>query len=154
MNTWTVYKLTRITTECNRKPQTGFFYVYNRRVNAITLSFMRKLERQMNFALSNKSAWAGSNTQVNYNENTNCSQVFLHGQQIATFDHSTKAIKLNSCGYETVTTKSRLNALLEEVKYGARVFEKKFEWFVSYNGQTADFIDGMILNDEDSLSIA
>ena len=115
---------------------------------------MRKLERQMNFALSNKSDWAGSNTQVNYNENTNCSQVFLHGHQIATFDHSTKAIKLNSCGYETVTTKSRLNALLDEVKYGARVFQKNFDWFVSYNGQTKDFIDGMILMDEDSLSIA
>ena len=115
---------------------------------------MRKLERQMNFAVSNKADWAGSNTQVNYNENTNCSQVFLHGHQIATFDHSTRAIKLNSCGYETVTTKSRLNALLEEVKYGARVFQKKFEWFVSYNGQTQDLIDGMILMDEDSLSIA
>ena len=108
----------------------------------------------MNFALSNKSDWAGSNTQVNYNENTNCSQVFLHGHQIATFDHSTKAIKLNSCGYETVTTKSRLNALLEEVKYGARVFQKQFDWFVKYNDDTASFWDGMILIDADSLQIA
>ena len=114
---------------------------------------MRKLERQMNFAVSNKGDWAGSNTQVNYNENTNCSQVFLHGHNIATYDHSTKAVKLNSCGYETVTTKSRLNALLEEVKYGAKVFQKNFDWFISYQGQTKDFIDGMILLDEDSLAI-
>ena len=40
---------------------------------------MRKLEKQMNFALSNKSNWAGSNTTVRYNDNTNCSSVYLHG---------------------------------------------------------------------------
>ena len=115
---------------------------------------MRKLEKQMNFALSNKGNWAGSNTTVLYNENTNCSSVLLHGHQIATLDHNTNALKLSSCGYETVTTKSRLNAILDEVKWGCRVFQKKFEWFVSYNGQTEDFVDGMILVDADSLQIA
>ena len=108
----------------------------------------------MNFALSNKSDWRGSNTVVEYNSNTNCSSVYLHGHQIATLDHNTNAIKLSSCGYETVTTKSRLNAILDEVKWGCRVFQKKFEWFVSYNGQTEDFVDGMILVDADSLQIA
>ena len=115
---------------------------------------MRKLERQMNFAVSNKGNWSGSNTQVNYNSNTNCSSIYLHGHQIATVDHNLKAVKLSSCGYQTVTTKSRLNALLEEVKYGARVFQKNWDWFVSYNDQTASFWDGMILLDADSLQIA
>ena len=115
---------------------------------------MRKLERQMNFAVSNKGNWAGSNTQVTYNESTNCSQVRLHGHLFATFDHNLKAVKLDSCGYETVTTKSRLNALLEEVKFGCKVFQKNFDWFVRYNGQTASFWDGMILIDADSLQIA
>ena len=115
---------------------------------------MRKLEKQMNFALSNKGNWAGSNTTVTYNDSTNCSSVYLHGHQIATLDHSTNALKLSSCGYETVTTKSRLNAILEEVKYGCKVFQKKFEWFVSYNNQTQSFNDGMILLDEQSLEVA
>ena len=115
---------------------------------------MRKLERQMNFALSNKANWAGSNTQVNYNSNTNCSSVYLHGHQIATLDHSTNALKINSCGYQTNTTKSRLNAILEEVKWGYKVFQKNFNWFVSYQGQTANFWDGMILLDADSLEVA
>ena len=44
---------------------------------------MRKLEKQMNFALSNKANWAGSNTTVSYNDSTNCSSVYLHGHQIA-----------------------------------------------------------------------
>ena len=108
----------------------------------------------MNFAISNKGNWAGSNTQVTYNDSTNCSQIFLHGHHIATFDHNTNAVKLDSCGYETVTTKSRLNAILEEVKYGCKVFQRKFEWFVSYQGQTESFTDGMILFDTDSLQTA
>ena len=115
---------------------------------------MRKLERQMNFAVSNKGNWSGSNTQVNYNYSTNCSTICLHGHQIATFDHNLKAVKLSSCGYTTNTTKSRLNAILEEVKWGGKVFQKNFDWFVSYNDEIASFWDGMILLDADSLQIA
>ena len=106
---------------------------------------MRKIERQMNFAISNKSNWSSSNTQVSYNENTNCSSVYLHGHQIATVDHNTSAVKLSSCGWQTVTTKSRLNAILQEVKYGCSVFQKQFDWYLSTNNQTVDFWDGMIL---------
>ena len=106
---------------------------------------MRKLEKQMNFALSNKGNWKGRNTEVEFNSNTNCSSVYLHGHQIATLDHSTKALKLSSCGYETVTTKSRLNAILDEVKYGCRVFQKNWNWFLKNGNQTVNFLDGMIL---------
>ena len=106
---------------------------------------MRKLEKQMNFALSNKSNWAGSNTTVCYNENTNCSSVLLHGHQIATLDHHSNALKLSSCGYQTVTTKSRLNALLSEFKYGCRVFQKQWDWYLQNVNQTVDFWDDMIL---------
>ena len=107
---------------------------------------MRKIERQMNFAISNKSNWSSSNTQVSYNETTNCSSVYLHGHQIATVDHNTSAVKLSSCGWQTVTTKSRLNAILQEVKYGCSVFQKQFDWYLSTNNQTVDFWDGMILS--------
>ena len=108
----------------------------------------------MNFAISNKGDWSLSNTRVEYNENTNCSSVYLHGHQIATFDHNLKAVKLSSCGYTTPTTKSRLNAILDEVKYGCRVFQKNWNWFVSYNNQTQDFVDGMILIDANHLEVA
>ena len=115
---------------------------------------MRQIEKQMNFALSNKGNWSKSNTQVEYNESTNCSTVKLHGNSIATFDHNLKALKISSCGWQTVTTKSRLNAILSEVKYGCRVFAKNFDWFVSFNNQTTSFWDGMILIDADSLQTA
>ena len=115
---------------------------------------MRKIEKQMNFAISNKADWSNSNTRVEFNSNTNCSSIYLHGHQIATFDHNLKAVKLSSCGWQTVTTKSRLNAILDEVKYGCRVFQKNFNWFVSYNEDTKDFFDGMILVDANHLEVA
>ena len=115
---------------------------------------MRKIEKQMNFAISNKADWSNSNTRVEFNSNINCSSIYLHGHQIATFDHNLKAVKLSSCGWQTVTTKSRLNAILDEVKYGCRVFQKNFNWFVSYNEDTKDFFDGMILVDANHLEVA
>ena len=115
---------------------------------------MRKIEQAMNRAIVNKNDWANSNTQVNYNSNTNCSSIYLHGHLICTFDHNTQAVKLDSCGYTTNTTKSRLNAILDEVKYGAKVFQKNFNWCVKYQNQTANFFDGMILIDTNSLEVA
>ena len=115
---------------------------------------MRKIEQAMNRAIVNKNDWANSNTQVNYNNLTNCSAIYLHGHLICTFCHETLAVKLSSCGYETNTTKSRLNAILDEVKYGAKVFQKNWNWFVSFNNQTVDFVDGMILFDTQSLEVA
>ena len=115
---------------------------------------MRQIEKQMNFALSNKGNWSKDNTRVEFNESTNCSTVFLHGHSIATYDHALKAVKISSCGYETVTTKSRLNAILQEVKPGCGVFQKNFDWFVSFRDDVKDFWDGMILIDADHLEIA
>ena len=122
--------------------------------HSISLHPMRKIEQQMNRAISNRTNWAGSNTTVTYNDSTNCSSVFLHGHNIATVDHSTNAVKLSSCGWQTNTTKSRLNAILSEVKYGCSVFQKNWNWYVSFNRQTQDFIDGMILTDSHFLEVA
>ena len=106
---------------------------------------MRKIEQQMNRAVVNKINWSNSNTFVEYNENTNCSTVVLHRTAIAVYDHNTQALKLNTGGWHSVTTKSRLNAILQELKWGASVYQKAFDWYLSYNNQTVDFWDGMIL---------
>jgi len=107
---------------------------------------MRKIEQQMNRAIVNRNNWSNSNTFVEYNENTNCSTVVLHRTAIAVYDHNTSALKLNTGGWYSVTTKSRLNAILQEVMYGASVFQKNFNWFLNYNNVTHDFNDGMILS--------
>ena len=100
----------------------------------------------MNRAIVNKNDWSNSNTFVAYNSNTDCSAVFLHNNRIATYDHNNQALKLSSCGWHSVTTKSRLNAILSELITGASVFQKQFDWYLSYNNQTVDFWDGMILS--------
>ena len=110
---------------------------------------MRKIEQQMNRAIVNKNDWSNSNTFVEYNESTNCSTIVLHRTAIAVYDHNTQALKLNTGGWHSVTTKNRLNAILDELIVGARVFQHKFNWFLSYNNQTVDFRDGMILSSGD-----
>ena len=101
----------------------------------------------MNRAIVNKNDWSNSNTVVEYNSNTDCSTVYLHNNRIATVDHITNALKLSSCGWQSVTTKSRLNAILQGLIAGASVYQKNFNWFLSYNKHTYDFNDGMILVD-------
>ena len=115
---------------------------------------MRKIEQQMNRAIVNRTDWSSSNTRVEFNDSTNCSSVFLHGHNIATVDHTTNAVKISSCGWQTVTTKSRLNAILDEVKWGAKVAQVNWKWFVSFNNQVVDFVDGMILIDANHLEVA
>ena len=106
---------------------------------------MRKIEQQMNRAVVNKINWSNSNTFVEYNESTNCSTVVLHRTAIAVYDHNTNALKLNTGGWQTVTTKSRLNAILSQLITGASVFQRNWNWFINYNNVTHDFNDGMIL---------
>ena len=106
---------------------------------------MRKIETQMNRAIVNKNDWSNSNTFVDYNSNTNCSTVVLHRTAIAVYDHNTQALKLNTGGWYSVTTKSRLNAILQGLIAGASVYQKNFDWFLNYNNQIHDFNDGMIL---------
>ena len=106
---------------------------------------MRKIERQMNFALSNKGNFSSSNTSVSYHPSENLSEVRLHGNLIAWLDHSKQVLALSSAGWHTNTTKSRLNALLYEFNTGISVFQKNWDWFV-FDGQVVvDFYDGILV---------
>ena len=107
---------------------------------------MRKIEEQMNYALRHRKNWAGSNTTVRcFKENgvTTEMQVLLHGNLIAWLDTATNDLSISSAGWETVTTKSRLNAILEEFASGCRVIQRDFEWFLSDFGTLKPFVDGM-----------
>ena len=98
----------------------------------------------MNFALSNKGNWGNGNTSVFFYPDENLSEVRLHGNLIAWYDHTKQSLGISSCGWETVTTKSRLNALLDEFAYGMRVFQRDFIWYLDDRfGITQPFISGM-----------
>ena len=99
----------------------------------------------MNRAIVNRNNWSNSNTFVEYNSNTDCSTIVLHRTAIAVYDHKNQALKLNTGGWQSVTTKSRLNAILQGLIAGASVYQKNWNWLLSYNNQTHNFFDGMIL---------
>ena len=75
---------------------------------------MRKLEEQMNQAIRGQRNWAGSNTTVFTTDNGLESTVYLHGNHIATYFHYDRKLQLFDGGWQSVTTKSRLNALCSE----------------------------------------
>ena len=102
---------------------------------------MRKIEQQMNHAIRQGRNFSSSNTQVkHYGSDT---FVYLHGNHIATVTRN--SIILFDGGWQSNTTKSRLNALLDEFSYGMRVFQKNWEWFVGYKNVSEDFVNGMEL---------
>ena len=106
---------------------------------------MRKIEQQMNTAIAKgKSEWKSGNTcVVTHNE---VAHVFLHGNKIAEVGEG--FIVLLDGGWQSNTTKSRLNAILSENGLpGEHVFQKDFAWFVRLtDGTTIPFFSGMRLN--------
>ena len=97
----------------------------------IPFQIMRKIERQMNEAILNRKDFFSSNTSVeNYVNNITGAKeavVKLHGNHIATVGET---LQICDAGWQTVTTKSRLNALCNEFAYGCYVFQKNYEWFL------------------------
>ncbi len=103
---------------------------------------MRKIERQMNAAIRLSKNWSNSNTTVQFNEEDETSNVYLHGNLIAVIGDT--FIQLFDGGYQSNTTKSRLNAILTENGNGNDcVFQKNFEWF--FRSTDTPFFSGMML---------
>ena len=103
---------------------------------------MRKIEQQMNTAIRYRRNWAGSNTMVRVSREV--IEVFLHGNHIASVDTATNDLTLFDGGWQSVTTKSRLNALLAEFTPERRIFQKDWQWFISdFLGMAEPFVSGM-----------
>ena len=111
---------------------------------------MRKIESDMNRAIRAGRNFSSSNTMVKTStffnsQNVYCeeSKVFLHGNHIATVTDN--ALTLFDGGWQSNTTKSRLNALINEFCDGTKtgVFQKNWTWFVKAFGVTTVFHDGI-----------
>ena len=107
---------------------------------------MRLIEQQMNEAIRNGHAWSKDNTCVTYDPTNNMSaEVFLHGNHIATVT-DTDLTLYSGGGWFTNTTKSRLNALIQEFSFnGSNIFQKNFNWYVRAFNTTTPFHDGIVL---------
>ena len=97
----------------------------------IPFQIMRKIEQQMNEAILNRKDFFKGNTSVeNYVNNITGAReavVKLHGNHIATVGET---LQICDAGWQTVTTKSRLNALCNEFAEGCYVFQRNFDWFL------------------------
>ena len=106
---------------------------------------MRKIEREMNNAVRNKIAWSKGNTVTTFDNTIENCFVYLHGNHIATYNYANKELSLYDGGWQSNTTKSRLNALCNEFATGFGVFQKNWDWFVSDfdNKNVIDFFNGV-----------
>lgn len=102
---------------------------------------MRKIETQMVSAIKNLKEWRSGNTEVRHIINNSFPHnpvvgvdVLLHGHRIASIHapagHPTNVF-ITDAGWQTTTTKSRLNAVLRSFCQGASVFQRNYEWFLS-----------------------
>ena len=109
---------------------------------------MRKIEREMNNAVRNKIAWSKDNSCTNIDNTIENCFVYLHGNHIATYNYANKELSLYDGGWQSNTTKSRLNALCYELATGFGVFQKNWNWFVGDfpNKTVKDFTDGITVN--------
>ena len=85
----------------------------------------------MNQAMSYFRPFSSSNTTVVQNDRD--MDVFLHGNHIATLDKISMDLRIFDRGCQSNTTKSRLNALLDEFGGGDRVIQKDFVWYLVSN---------------------
>ena len=120
------------------------YLVYRKRrqpISTLTLfSNMRKIESEMNAAVTNRYNFSKANTQVSINDRI--AEVRLHGNLIARVGDN--FVQILDGGWQSVTTKSRLNALLDAVTPNGSVFQKDYVWY--YNSSkvgTVPFMSGM-----------
>ena len=107
---------------------------------------MRLIERQMIDAIKQGKDWRKDNTKVvqfyNDKDYPVVTSVFLHGNKIAEIDATTGEIY--DGGWQSNTTKSRLNALINGLCDGTMcgVFQKNYEWFIHDHIDTIEFEHG------------
>ena len=110
---------------------------------------MRKIERDMNSAIRYRRNMSKANTSVRCFKNrdgiTTEMDVFLHGNHIASLDTATNKLTIKDGGWQSVTTKSRLNALLDEFVPSMGIFQKDWVWYLSdrLTGSVVPFVSGM-----------
>ena len=85
----------------------------------------------MNQAMRYFRPFSSSNTTVVQNDRD--MEVFLHGNHIATLCKISMDLRIFDGGWQSNTTKSRLNALLDEFGGGDRVIQKDFTWYLVSN---------------------
>ena len=94
---------------------------------------MRQITQDAIDAFYGKSNFKRSNTTVEYllQPHSETSTMYLFGNAIARLDHRTGRLTITNCGWESLTTKERLNGL-----HKVRINQSKGQWYL--NGEAWD----------------
>jgi len=90
---------------------------------------MRKITQNAIKAFIEKKSFKSGNTEVR--DNNIKTEFYLHGNLIAY--KNKKGFYISSCGWETNTTRERLNGLLSELNSKSKVFIKNFRMYYEDN---------------------
>ena len=110
---------------------------------------MRKIEREMIQAIIDRKPFNKANTKVVRHEGLPVcsSSVYLHGNRIANYTDDGR-LQINHQGWKTVTTKSRLNALIKHVLGDmSGIYQKNFNWFMKQVDNATGMYDEYEIND-------
>ena len=88
---------------------------------------MRKIESLMLDAVRSGREMRRDNTSVEHERGR--ALVRLHGHLIGVVSPNGE-LTISNCGYETATTKSRLNALLRLLPGCHGIYQHRFQWFL------------------------
>ena len=86
---------------------------------------MRKIEAKMIEAIKAKKPYTCDNTEVSTSDSV--IKVYLHGHLIAQLEDT--ELFISDCGYQTKTTKSRLNCLLSYFNLPT-IYSKNFQGYI------------------------
>lgn len=103
---------------------------------------MRRIEEKMLSALDNGLNFNQSNTRVCTYPDGEIA-IYLHDNKIASIYK--RVLTIDSCGWDTLTTKSRLNAILWFFGLGS-IFQKNFQWFIQTETETIPFNGSYFFN--------
>lgn len=68
-------------------------------------------------------------------------RVKYHFTDVVTFNDS--VINLDTGGWESVTTKARMNQASRQFNLDFSVYQRNYKWFVDFKGETIEFKNGM-----------
>jgi len=86
-----------------------------------------------------------NNTYLEYDSSEDCIDMHLHGYYIAMFNKD--YVELSSCGWDTSTTKRRLNMALDIAHIPLSVYQHDYIWYIGNTNPKLDkpFFDGIRL---------
>lgn len=101
---------------------------------------MRKIEREMIEAIKARKYYSKDNTKVVPDDENIRTRIYLHDNEIAYIEDN--ELWISDCGYQTKTTKSLLNCLLNHFELPI-IYSKNFQWYIGievWNGSTSYLI--------------